>query len=273
MAFAFLVFGGRKLLKDTGTDDELASAGHGIPAPSPTPGSESGAVSGTRASTLERTTVTATDSLIPTTTPKLNIFQKVSLISLACLVTLVVVLSALNLPTDVGVLALGLAVLVSILFPSRTKPALRGIDWSTILLVGGIVTYVGVLERVGAMELLGHAAASVNQPLLAAFVICLVGAFISAFASTTGILGALIPLSLPLMATGNFVGYGLIVALALSASLVDTTPFSTAGATAVASAPEEERPRMTKIYMRWGFSMIIIAPILTVTTLVLPTMF
>lgn len=202
--------------------------------------------------------------------PKLSAFQAVSLASLAALISLVVGLSIMGLPADVGVIALSLAVLVSVLFPARTKPAVQGIDWSTILLVGGIVSYVGVLQRIGVLDLLGTAAESIDQPLLAAFVLCLIGALISAFASTTGIIGALIPMAVPLMASGEFAGYGLVVALAISSSLVDTMPFSTAGAAAVASAPEDDRLRMNKIYMRWGFAMVVIGPVLTISTLVLP---
>ena len=156
---------------------------------------------------------------------KLTVYQKITLTCLAALITLVIVLTVLELPVDVGVIALGLAMIPTLLYPQKTKLAVQGIDWMTILLVGGIVTYVGVLEHVGAMDMLGEVAKAINQPLLAALVLCLVGAIVSAFASTTGILGALIPLALPLMATGTFPGYALIVALALSSSLVDATPF------------------------------------------------
>lgn len=201
---------------------------------------------------------------------KLTTFQKVALLSLALLIGLVITLSVLDVETDVGVIALSLAVLVTLAYPEQTKPALKGIDWSTVLLVGGIITYAGVLQRVGAIDMLGDAAATISQPFWAALIICLIGAFVSAFASTTGILGALIPLSLPLIATGQFEGYGLIVALAISSSLVDSTPFSTAGAAAVAGAPETARPRLTKILMRWGLSMIVVGPVVTVSLLVLP---
>lgn len=267
MAVAFLLFGGRTLLKAGRVDDDTEPGAlqgweptEDVVSPPPT----MTIATGKRAARLVRT------AQAPSVTVKLDTYQLVSLISLALLILIVVTLSVLEIPVDVGVTALALAMVITLLYPVKTKPAFKGIDWSTILLVGGIVTYVGVLERIGAMELLGTLATSVGTPVLAAFVLCLVGAVVSAFASTTGILGALIPLALPLMATGDFPGYALIVALALSSSLVDATPFSTAGATAVAGAPLEERPRMTKILLRWGFSMIPIAPIATVGILVLP---
>ena len=269
MAIAFFLFGGRQLIA-AGRIDEMGPSG-------PSEGWEHGGAPRSRRSELLGSSAVGTkvaeiaeDTELPLETVKLNTYQRLTLSSLAILIISVITLSVLELPVDVGVFALALAMLLTLVYPDKTKPALKGIDWSTIMLVGGIVTYVGVMEHIGSMDLLGEAAAAVDQPILAAFVLCLVGAVVSAFASTTGILGALIPLALPLMVSGDFTGYALIVALALSSSLVDATPFSTAGASSVASAPIAERPRMTRILLRWGFTMIPIAPLATVTTLVLP---
>lgn len=274
MIAAFFLFGGRQLIGARFSDDAPTGAKRSDTAPGSVVSTEGLSGTGRSEGPAGVTTAVAEPELAveQASRTRLSAFQLLSLSSLLGLIVLVITLSALGVAVDVGVIALALAVMVSLVSPTRTRSAIKHVDWSTILLVGGIVTYVGVLERMGAIEMLGQAAESVSSPLLAAFVICLVGAAVSAFASTTGILGALIPLALPLMASGNFVGYGLIVALAISSNLVDTTPFSTAGATAVASAPEEARPRMTRVLIRWGFSMILIGPIATVAILVLPSL-
>lgn len=280
MAVAFLIFGGPSLIRrgretlDVEEAAQISTSDPGAMARGHKATREmlrSGAV--THVSTvMERHELVGPDALGPHAPEKPTVFQTISMLALAVLLILVITLSALGVETDVGVIALSLAVLISLFYPQETKPAMKGIDWSTILLVGGIITYAGVLQRIGAIDMLGQAAANVPHPYLAALIICVIGAFVSAFASTTGILGALIPMSIPLMATGSFEGYGLIVALAISSSLVDATPFSTAGAAAVAGAPEEARPRLTKILMRWGMSMIVLGPIATTTVLVLPGM-
>lgn len=276
MIVAFLLFGGPKLLKATkNLPDESPSGGtstESVDYSDKSTGATIGDMSESEISGAAPTVTQIAQTESETVNQRLSGYQTVSLCSLGALILLVVTLSALGIPNDVGVIALALAVFVSLCFPEETKSSMKRVDWSTILLVGGIVTYVGVLERMGAIKLLGKAAESVSFPIAAAFVICLIGAAVSAFASTTGILGALIPLAIPLMATGSFTGYGLIVALAISANLVDTTPFSTAGATAIASAPEDARPRMIRILLRWGFSMILIGPIATVLVLILPSL-
>lgn len=203
----------------------------------------------------------------------LNAFQRVTVMALVGLIVGVVVLSVVGVNVNVGALALGLGVTVSVLFSEQTRSAAKEIDWSTILLVGGIITYVGVLQKMGAVDLISEGAAHIQAPLIAAVALCLTGAFVSAFASTTGILGVLIPLALPLISQGQIPAAGLICALAVSSSVVDSTPFSTAGAAVVASADESDRPRIAKNLLRWGMSMIVIGPLLTCAVLVVPGYF
>ena len=79
-------------------------------------------------------------------------------------------------------------------------------------------------------------------------------------------------MAVPLIGVGGLPAFGLIMALAISSNLVDSKPFSSPGATCIANAEEAQRGRLTKLMLRWGFSMILIGPILTVTVLVLPGM-
>ena len=90
----------------------------------------------------------------------------------------------------------------------------------------------------GHRRLIGHGIASVSAPLLAALILLYVGAVVSAFASTTAILGALIPLAVPLLVAGELGAVALVMALSISASVVDSSPFSTNGALVVANAPD-----------------------------------
>ena len=87
--------------------------------------------------------------------------------------------------------------------PSLGARAFARIDWSTAFVVGGIVTYVGVLQKLDAVNLLGREAMAIGSPLLAALVICMIAALVSAFASTTGVLAALVPMAVPLASSGG----------------------------------------------------------------------
>ena len=194
-----------------------------------------------------------------------------TLAAMAGLVVSVVGCALAGIDPDIGVFALAFGAALALLDPAAGSLALSRIDWSTVFMVGGIVTFVGVLQKMGAVDLLGQAAKQVGAPMVAALAICAISGLISAFASTTGILAALVPLTLPLVAAGGVAGWALICALAVCASIVDCSPFSTTGATLVASAAAQERPRLTSWLLRWGLAMVVVGPVAMVGLLVYPS--
>jgi hypothetical protein len=181
------------------------------------------------------------------------------------------VVGALVFDLDIGLLAVTVGVLLSLVAPRGAKGAVGQIAWPTVLLICGIVTYVGLMQDQDVPGWLGENVAALGLPLIAALLICYIGGVVSAFASTTGILGALIPLAVPFLQGDDAVGaIGLITALALSSSIVDSSPFSTSGALVVANATEAERDRTFRNLTVWGFSMVAIIPLVTWVILVVP---
>ncbi len=68
----------------------------------------------------------------------------------------------------------------------------------------------------------------------------------------------------------DWCGIGLIAALAISASVVDTSPFSTSGSLVVANAPDNQRDLVFRWLLQWGFSMVALAPLAAWLILVVP---
>ncbi len=195
--------------------------------------------------------------------------QMFTLICIVGLILTAVIGFALGFSPDIGVIAFGFGAVLALVYPEAGAEALRRIDWSTAFMVGGIVTFVGVLQRLDAVNLMGHAAMNVGAPLLAAFVICMIAGLVSAFASTVGILAALVPMAVPLASSGGVAGWALMCAMGVCASIVDASPFSTTGALLVAAAPEDERWRLKSLLTRWGLSMVIVGPAIAVLVLLL----
>jgi di/tricarboxylate transporter len=181
-----------------------------------------------------------------------------------------VAVGALGFQLDVGLLAVTAAVLLSLVAPQSYKGAVAQVAWPTVLLVCGVATYVALMEENGTISFLGDSVAAIGAPVIAALLICFIGAVVSAFASTTGILAALIPLAVPLLLGGQIGAVGVITALAISSSVVDSSPYSTSGALTVANSPEDHRDYVYKRLLQWGFSMVVIAPIVTWLILVAP---
>jgi di/tricarboxylate transporter len=180
------------------------------------------------------------------------------ILTLIGIVSLVIV--ALAFDVDVGFVALSIAAVLSLISPAASKAAVGKVAWPTVLLICGIVMYVGLLENIGTIDWLGEQVATISAVLVAALLICYVGGVVSAFASTTGILGALIPLAVPFLETGAVGAVGLIIALSISSSVVDSSPFSTSGALTVANTPDEHRDFVFKRLMQWGMTMVLIIP-------------
>lgn len=171
--------------------------------------------------------------------------------------------AALVFGLSIGFAAFTAAALLHLLFPRSSAGAEKKIAWGVVLLVCGIVTYVAALQRYGTVAAVGDGIAGLGRPLVIALLICAVGAVTSAFASSAGILGAMIPLAVPFMVRGDIPTTGLIVALAISATVVDSTPFSTVGALVVANAADDERPRIYRGLLLWGAAMVVTAPVMT----------
>ncbi|WP_026535028.1 SLC13 family permease [Arthrobacter sp. H14] len=172
---------------------------------------------------------------------------------------------------DVGVAATGLGALLLLLSPKWSEPAMKTVSWSAVLLVCGIVTYMGVLSANGTIDFLGGKAAEIPWPLLTAIVIFVAVGMISAVGSSFGIILIALPLAAPLLATGELGAAGFVIALAFCATVVDVSPFSTNGVIVMASAQVEDPARFQSKMLAYTGYVIVVAPLLAWLLIVLPT--
>ncbi|MDR1355730.1 MAG: hypothetical protein LBJ43_05690 [Propionibacteriaceae bacterium] len=175
---------------------------------------------------------------------------------------------------DVGWTALAIGAVLTLIFPKAAKGAVSQIAWPTLLLVCGIVTYVSMLEKHGIVKWVGTLAAEAGSPLFTCIIIFFVASLVSAYASTTGLFPILIPISVPFMAgTADQPAVlsvtMLLTALAVSASTVDCSPYSTNGALAVANAAHQADYTYKGIFL-WSWLLIVGTPIVTWALLMLP---
>ncbi|MGY2744115.1 SLC13 family permease [Arthrobacter sp. UYCu723] len=271
VAAAYVLFGGFKLLNTRTADGFGNLPRFSTSRPNPShPFERDGNAARSRRVVAHGVQVLDEPGAVAAAAEKMNRNQIITVLCMAGLVLTVSVMALLGGNPDIGILCFAFASVLTLCDPNSGKTAVSKIDWSTVLLVGGIITFVGVLQTMGAVALLGKAAAGAGTPLLAALVICAIGGLVSAFASTTGMLAALVPLALPLVASGDIAGWAVIAALGVCSSIVDVSPFSTVGATFVATVDEDERPRITKLLTRWGLSMVVVGPLMLVGALVIP---
>ena len=114
-----------------------------------------------------------------------------------------VALVALVFDKNIGFAAITAAVILTALFPTEQKGAIKQIAWPTVLLVAGVSTFAAILETAGAPESVGMWAAGLGTAVIGALVLCYVGGIISAFASSTALLPIIVPIAIPLIADGG----------------------------------------------------------------------
>lgn len=189
-------------------------------------------------------------------------------LTLTLLVLLVI--GALVLQLEIGFLALGAGALLALVDVRRQSKAVEGISWSTIMLIGGMITYVEILEKAGTIDAISHGAAELGSPALVALVLCVVVAVASAFASSTALLTAIIPIAVPVLLSSDLSAAGMVAALAVSATIVDTSPFSSNGALVLSNTNEADKTAMYKQLLGYTAVIVAVGPVVAWGLLVLP---
>lgn len=188
--------------------------------------------------------------------------QRRHVLTLAVLLAVLLTVSVAR--ADVGILALGAAILLTVLRASDEEAALHTLPWGTILLVCGMTTLMAILERTGGMDLITRLLVRLSTPRTAPAVMGLCTGVLSAYSSSSGVV---LPAFLP-MVPGLIqkLGGGDPVALAnsvnIGAHLVDVSPLSTLGALCLSNAGAgTDTRRLYRQLLAWGLSMAIVGAI------------
>jgi di/tricarboxylate transporter len=242
----FLVLGGRKLAgRRVGDEPEVT------PADGDAEVSGHGTTAGSSVDVKERTGVTAE--------------QVLTLVGLAVLVVL-----ALVFDLDIGFVSITIATVLAVFSAARHKGAVMQISWSTVLLIAGVLTFVFVLQEAGTIDYVGESVTGIGAPLLVALLLAYIGGVVSAFASSTAIIGVAISLAVPFLLAGEIGAVGVVVALSVASTIVDVSPFSTNGALVLANAQDVDRDRFYKQILGYSGIVVLVGPLLAWLVFVVP---
>lgn len=261
----FIFLGGRSLIGRTVHDDIEPSADGDDAADGAGGATRAGNGNGNGGTATMAATKSESQIDVKPLPTKVTYDQVLTLIGLGALAVF-----SLVLDLDIGFVSMTVAAVLALASPKAQKGAVSQISWSTVLLIGGVLTFVSVLQEAGSVEWVGNGVAKLGMPLLVALLLCYVGGIVSAFASSTAILGATIPLAVPLLMAGEVSPIGVVVALAISSTIVDVSPFSTNGALVLANAQDVDRDKFYKQILKYSALVVAIGPLLAWAALVLP---
>jgi di/tricarboxylate transporter len=159
---------------------------------------------------------------------------------------------------------------LAVFSPKAAKDAMNKVSWSTVILVTGVLTYVNVLQTAGTIEFVSAGIASIGIPLVAALLLCYLAGVTSAMASSVGIIGVAIALAVPFLQSGAIDPIGFVVALAIAATVVDVSPFSTNGALVLANVDDKDRDKFYRQMLVYAGIVVAVGPGLAWLTVLVP---
>ncbi|GAA0036112.1 MULTISPECIES: SLC13 family permease [Brevibacterium] len=180
-------------------------------------------------------------------------------------------LSVLIFGWDVGLVTITISIVLTAINPTAGKAAMTKVAWPVVILICGVLTYIGVLQSAGTVEWVSAGISAIGIPLLAALLLFYLAGLVSALASSLAIIGVVIALAVPLLESGDIAVGGFVAALAIASTIVDISPFSTNGAMLLANVDPAIRDRYYRQMIAYAGLMCLIGPGLAWLIAAVPT--
>jgi di/tricarboxylate transporter len=179
-------------------------------------------------------------------------------LTLACLAAVVVL--AVGFDVNIGYLGLTAAVVQQLVLRLDPGQILERIPWNIVLLIGGLLTYIGLMQELGAFARISDLLSVDGSPALSLLVLCYVVGVTSFAASSIAVFTTAVPLIPPLVEAGvNPVGA--VLAVALASVLVDVNPLGITGGLILGAAEPDARPKLFRQLLVYGLVSIVVAPL------------
>lgn len=162
--------------------------------------------------------------------------------------------------TDVGVTAIALAALLQIAFHPQERSLLARIPWPSILLLCGLLTYLGLMQKIGTID----AIASVLHHLGTGALLILVLAYLTALlcnieSSTLGVLGLMTPIVFSTFTTPAQM-FWVLCAVCVPAALMVMNPIHVAGTLIIGHSAIDEQERLFRRLLGLAASLALVVP-------------
>ncbi|GAA1223822.1 SLC13 family permease [Pseudonocardia alaniniphila] len=160
-------------------------------------------------------------------------------LTVGCLVA--VVLLSVGFDINVGYLGLTATVILLLALRSESDAIVSRMPWGVVLLIGGLLTYVGLMQHLGAFKQLNDMLQVHGSPALSLLVLCYIAGITSFAASSIAVFVTVMPL-LPALVADGLSPVGGVLALALASVLVDINPLGITGGLILGAADPSARP-------------------------------
>ncbi|MGW1465855.1 SLC13 family permease [Streptomyces sp. NPDC002308] len=180
-------------------------------------------------------------------------------LTLGCLLAVVVL--SVGFDINIGYLGLTAAVVQQLALRLEPSEIISRIPWNIVLLIGGLLTYVGLMQDLGAFTRISDLLRVDGSPMLSLLVLCYIAGVTSFAASSIAVFATTIPLVPAVVAEGAS-PVGAVLAVALASILVDINPLGITGGLILGAAKPEDRTPLFRQLLRCGLVSVVVGPAL-----------
>ncbi|MFD8334759.1 SLC13 family permease [Streptomyces solisilvae] len=180
-------------------------------------------------------------------------------LTLACLLAVVVL--SVGFDVNIGYLGLTAAVIQQLALGLEPNDIVSRIPWNVVLLIGGLLTYIGLMQDLGAFTRISDLLRVEGAPMLSLLVLCYIAGVTSFAASSITVFATMMPL-VPAVVAEGVSPVGAVLSVALASVLVDVNPLGITGGLLLGAAEPEDRPRLFRQLLTCGLVSVVVAPAL-----------
>jgi di/tricarboxylate transporter len=191
--------------------------------------------------------------------PDVERFERRHWLTLAGIAALIV--AVVGFDAHVGLTAVFVAALLTLLGSVDEKKAIQGMPWGVILMVTGVTVLISIMQRTQGMDLFASGLAGIADSETVVPMMAFGTGLISVYSSTSGVV---MPAFLPMVPDlaqqiGAVEHVHLAWSITVGGGLVDLSALSTVGALYLAAAPSGTDTRaLFNALLAWGLSMSVV---------------
>ncbi|WP_172171119.1 SLC13 family permease [Brevibacterium sp. CT2-23B] len=173
---------------------------------------------------------------------------------------LLFVLCVIAFGLDVGLTSMAVAAVLQLIFHPAQKDMLSRVPWGATLLIGGLLTYLGLLESIGTIDSIQSSMSAVGSGAVLLLVLAYLTAVLcNVESSALGVLSLTMPLAFGFFGDSPEI-FWIVAAIAVPSGLMVMNPIHIAGTLVIANAQEDRQNNVFRIFLTTSLCLTAVAP-------------
>lgn len=173
---------------------------------------------------------------------------------------LLFVLCVIAFGLDVGLTSMAVAAILQLIFHPAQKDMLSRVPWGATLLIGGLLTYLGLLESVGTIDSIQNSMGALGSgPILLLVLAYLTAVLCNVESSALGVLSLTMPLAFGFFGDSPQI-FWIVAAIAIPSGLMVMNPIHIAGTLVIANAQDDRQNDVFRIFLATSLCLTAVVP-------------